>query len=76
MTKHMSVKAAALVHTFRTPPKVWKAKALPFKRNPADTRKEQSDQGKLCIFENCLFFIFQPWYVLQAWNLIRDNFRD
>ena len=76
MTKHMSVKAAALVHTFRNPPKVWKAKALAFKRTPAETRKEQSDQGKLCIFENGPFFIFQPWYILQGWNLIRDNFRD
>ena len=59
MTKHMSVKAAALVHTFRNPPKVWKVKGLPFKRTRADTRKEQSDQSQLCIYENGPFFIFQ-----------------
>ena len=68
MTKHVSVKAAALVHTFRNPPKVWNGKALAFKRIPAETRKEQSDQGP--------FFNFQPWYILQGWNLIRDHFRD
>ncbi len=76
MTKHTSVKAAALAHTFRNPPKVWKVKALAFKRIPVESRNEQSDQGKLCIFENCPFFISQPWYIHQGWNLIRDHFRD
>ena len=76
MTKHMPVNAAALVHSSRGPPKVSKVKPLPFKRIPADTRKEQSDQCKLCIFENGPFFIFQPWYILQGWNLIRDHFPD
>ena len=76
MTEHTSVKAAALVHTFRGPPKVWKVKALAFKRIPAETKKEQSDQCKLCMFENGPFFIFQPWYILQGWNLIRGHFRD
>ena len=60
MTKHMSVKAAALVHTSRGPPKVWKVKAPPFKRTPADTRKEQSDQSKLCMFENGPFLFSSP----------------
>ena len=72
----MSVKAAVLAHTSRNPPKVWKVKALAFKRTPADTRKEQSDQCKLCIFGNGPFFISQPWYILQGWNLIKDHFRD
>ena len=39
MTKHMSVNAAALAHTSRNPPKVWKLKALPFKRIPAEVAK-------------------------------------
>ena len=76
MTKHMSVKAAGLVHTFRNPPEVWTVKAPAFKRVPAETTKEQSDQCKLYIFENGPFFISRPWYILQGWNLIRDHFRD
>ena len=39
----------------------------------AHTRKERSDRSKLCVFENGPFFIFQPWYILQGWNLIRDR---
>ena len=76
MTKHTSVTAPAVVHTFRGPPEVWKVKALAFKRTHAESRKEQSDQSKLCMFENGPFFIFQPWYIPQGWNLIRDHFRD
>ena len=56
MTKHTPVTAAAVVHTFRGPPKVCKVKALAFKRTPAETKKEQSDQCKLCMFENGPFF--------------------
>ena len=76
MTKHTPVTAAAVVHTSRGPPEVRKVKALAFKRTPGESRKEQSDQVKLCMFENGPFFIFQPWCILQGWNLIRDNFRD
>ena len=39
----------------------------------AHTRKERSDRSKLCVFENGPFFSFQPWYILQGWNLIRDR---
>ena len=39
MAKHMCAKAAALVHTFRNPPKVWKVKALPFKKIPTEVAK-------------------------------------
>ena len=77
MTKHTPVTAAAVVHTSRGPPKVCKVKALAFKRTPEESRKDQSDQCKLCMFENGPFFIFQPWYIIfQGWNLIRDHFRD
>ena len=65
MTKPTCVNAAALVHTFRKPPEVWKVKALAFKRTPAETRKEQSDQGKSCMFENGPFSIFQPCMVFR-----------
>ena len=76
MTKHTPVTAAAVVHTFRDPPKVCKVKALAFKRTPQESRKEQSDQDQIMMFENGTCFISQPWYILQGWNLIRDHFRD
>ena len=66
MTQHTSVKAAALAHTSRNPPKVWKIKAPAFKRTPAETRKEQLDQGKSCICEDGPFLFSSPGTYTRA----------
>ena len=76
MTKHTPVTAAAVVHTSRGPPKVCKVKALAFKRTPEESRKDQSDQGKLCMFENCPFVIFQPWSMYQGWKIKKGPFSN
>ena len=80
-TQHSTVEAVFLVAEKRNNMRVngqhWFGTVV---WRPSDGRRTQRGRAgrlnKLCVFENGPFFIFQPWPILQGWNLQKGPPRE